>query len=44
MKFSPNTVNSELRLVRFLNKKLNVAKKSLHVQNFISLEHDFFQS
>ena len=36
MKFLPKAVKSELRLVRFLNKKLNVAKKSLHVVPFTS--------
>ena len=30
MKFLPKAVKSELRQVRFLKKKLNVAKKSLH--------------
>ena len=34
MKFLPKAVKSELRLVRFLKKKLNVAKKSLHVVTF----------
>ena len=36
MKFLPKAVKSELRLVRFLKKKLNVAKKSLHVVTFTS--------
>ena len=31
MKLLPKAVKSELRLVRFLKEKLNVAKKSLHV-------------
>ena len=36
MKFLPKAVKSKLRLVRFLKKKLNVAKKSLHVVTFTS--------
>ena len=36
MKILPKAVKSELRLVRFLKKKLNVAKKSLHVVTFTS--------
>ena len=36
MKFLPKEVKCELRLVEFLKKKLNLAKKSLHVVKFIS--------
>ena len=36
MKFFPKVVKSKLRLVRFLKNKLNVAKKSLHVAQFIA--------
>ena len=36
MKFLPKEVKCELRLVRFLKKKLNLAKNSLHVVKFAS--------
>ena len=36
MKFFPKVVKSKLRLVRFLENKLNVARKSLHVAKFIA--------
>ena len=36
MKFSPKAVNSESRLMKFQKQKLIVAKKSIHVQKFIS--------
>ena len=36
MKFLPKVVRSELKLVRFLKKKWNVSKKSLHLIKSIS--------
>ena len=44
MKFLPGAVKSEVRLARFLKKKLNFATKSLPMVKFISREHDFFQT
>ena len=36
MKFLPRAVKNELRVLRFLKKKLNFTKESLHVVKFIS--------